>query len=189
MNNKKVYTTKEVANLLNADVSTISNWIDEGHLAAYRTPGGHRRVRKKSLLEFSKEYNMPIFKSELSEQNFLIVDDEEHIRNTVKKVLKKKFPKAHIYEAASGFSAGKILARGDIGYVILDIRMPGIDGLDLMDHIKNDSDLGSPSIIVITGYPREGLEEEIKRKGAKKLLIKPFDIKDLRKAVDEIVRE
>ncbi len=189
MKNKKIYTTKEASELLNADITTISNWIDEGKLKAYRTPGGHRRVQQKALLSFVKKYEMPIFDRQTTTTNFLIVDDEPKIQKTVKKILSKKYPEARIFKSDNGFKSGKYLARGDIDCVILDIRMPGMDGFEVMEQIKTDPDLGSPAVIVITGYSEEGLKEEVKDKGAQKLLYKPFDIKELRNAVAEVLNE
>jgi excisionase family DNA binding protein len=43
-----LYTTHDISRLLQVDPSTVSKWIDRGILLAFRTPGGHRRVRKKA---------------------------------------------------------------------------------------------------------------------------------------------
>ena len=56
---KEVFTTFEAANLCNANVSSIKNWIEKGELDAFRTPGGHYRIRNNSLSEFLDKHGMP----------------------------------------------------------------------------------------------------------------------------------
>ena len=43
----QLYTTHDISRLLQVDPSTVSKWIDRGILLAFRTPGGHRRVREQ----------------------------------------------------------------------------------------------------------------------------------------------
>ncbi|MFH0948137.1 MAG: response regulator [Elusimicrobiota bacterium] len=56
----KTLTTFQIAKTLSVDISTIIDWIDAGRIAAFRTPGGHRRVKPSDLLSFLKKYKMPI---------------------------------------------------------------------------------------------------------------------------------
>lgn len=55
-----LFTTHEAAGFIQCDPSTVSKWIDRGLLLAYRTPGGHRRIRKSDLRAFMNTYQMPI---------------------------------------------------------------------------------------------------------------------------------
>ena len=57
---KKIYSTFEIAALLNVGPSTVISWINEGKIEAFRTPGRHRRVKKENLLAFLKQYEMPV---------------------------------------------------------------------------------------------------------------------------------
>ncbi len=56
----KHFSTHDIARLLGFDPSTVSKWVDAGKLAAFRTPGGHRRVLEDQLRAFLVEYEMPI---------------------------------------------------------------------------------------------------------------------------------
>jgi excisionase family DNA binding protein len=56
----QLYTTHDVARLLQVDPSTVSKWIDRKVLMAFRTPGGHRRVRAADLREFCAKHQIPI---------------------------------------------------------------------------------------------------------------------------------
>ena len=56
----KLYTTHDIARMLQVDASTVAKWIDAGGLVAFRTPGGHRRVRATDLRAFCERHQMPI---------------------------------------------------------------------------------------------------------------------------------
>ncbi|MGZ3459072.1 MAG: MerR family transcriptional regulator, partial [Archangium sp.] len=56
----QLYTTHDISRLLQVDPSTVSKWIDRGILMAFRTPGGHRRVRSADLRTFLITHQMPV---------------------------------------------------------------------------------------------------------------------------------
>jgi excisionase family DNA binding protein len=51
----KYFTTREVAELLGVTAPTVINWVDQGRMVAFRTPGGHRRISLISLVRFADE--------------------------------------------------------------------------------------------------------------------------------------
>src|SRR5689334_15569186 len=82
---KTIYTTHEVSRLLHVNPRSVINWIEQSLLPSYRTPGGHRRIRREDLLAFLRKHQIPTPAS-LVEGKFsvLIVDDEEEIVSIVK---------------------------------------------------------------------------------------------------------
>ncbi len=60
MDQKQVFTTGEVANLLHIHQTTIIDWAKKGLVKSYRTPGGHRRIVRAELLAFLHTHKMPI---------------------------------------------------------------------------------------------------------------------------------
>ena len=55
-----IFTTYEASKHCGVTLATVINWVEHGILPAYKTPGGHRRIKKEDLIEFLKKYNMPI---------------------------------------------------------------------------------------------------------------------------------
>src|SRR3954471_24985395 len=108
MNNKDIFTTHEVAQMLSVDISTIIDWIDQKKLAGYRTPGGHRRVRREDLFSFLKTYHMPAVGA-LSDDTplALIVEDDADMRRAIARMIKARRPDIQLHEAEDGFLAGK----------------------------------------------------------------------------------
>ena len=56
---KDVFTTFEVAKICNANITSIKNWIEDGQIRAFRTPGGHYRIEKEVLVDFLNRFGMP----------------------------------------------------------------------------------------------------------------------------------
>src|SRR5438132_9481842 len=82
---KTIYTTHEVSRLLQVNPRSVINWIDQSLLDSYRTPGGHRRIRRDDLLAFLRKHQIPTPAS-LVDGSFrvLIVDDEEEVAGMLK---------------------------------------------------------------------------------------------------------
>jgi excisionase family DNA binding protein len=56
----RLLTSHEVGDLLQVNPSSVKKWVNEGRIAAFRTPGGHRRIRVADLVEFLNRHAMPI---------------------------------------------------------------------------------------------------------------------------------
>lgn len=106
----------------------------------------------------------------------LMVDDEERFTRNLSKILKTQG--FEVYTAASGPQALALLAdTAGIEVVLLDVRMPGIDGLETLRRIRQMS--GDIEVIMLTGHANldDGLEAV--REGAFDYLQKPYDVEDL----------
>jgi CheY-like chemotaxis protein len=111
----------------------------------------------------------------------LVVDDEPAFREMVKLVLEDEGHE--VLAAANGVEALKTLRSriGDLSLVVLDLRMPGIDGLAVLDEIRAmAADL---PVLVTTGYADVMEKQEAIRKGAGFVLEKPYRVNDLKSAL------
>jgi PAS domain S-box-containing protein len=113
----------------------------------------------------------------------LVVDDEIRICNFVQKGLQLLNPNYHVFHAVSGFDALEIIRKEMLDILIVDIRMPGMDGIELMKqsrHIQHDL-----QSIVITG--KADLDNAISalHHGASHYIQKPLDIDELYLAVEK----
>ncbi len=179
----KHLSTFMIAQMLHVDPGSVANWIDQSLLKAHRTPGGHRRVAIEDLLRFLREHNMPV-PAELQNgpHRVLIVDDEEAVRTMISSAVRKHLPEYEPIEAPDGFHAGTILATMKPEVVVLDLRMPGMDGFEVCRLIKSQEETRHIEIIAMTAYTQEENKRRILECGARICLDKPLDI-------DELVRE
>jgi len=109
----------------------------------------------------------------------LVVDDEGANRYSVSKTLQKVG--YMVSEAANGEEALEMISRQTFDVVLTDIRMPGLDGIELLRRIREQS----PEVIVIlmTAYATLGNAVEALRLGAHDYLIKPSSSADIRQSV------
>ena len=179
---KSVFTTHEVSKLLQVNPRSVINWIEQDLLLSYRTPGGHRRIRQDDLLAFLRKHSIPIPPALMAEQfKVLIVEDEDDIV----KMLSTLFKRQEVYDVSS--SSDGITALIDIGrlhpdLMILDILIPGVDGLEVCRRIKDDP-ANRTAIIAISGQPE--METKILKAGADCFMAKPLV---LDKLLDEAKR-
>src|SRR5437868_5606763 len=126
---KTIYTTHEVSRFLQVNPRSVINWIDQSLLSSYRTPGGHRRIRRDDLLAFLRKHQIPTPESLVDEKfTVLVVDDEDEIVQIVKTFLQRQG--YEIATAADGITALIEVGRVKPDLLILDIMMPGVDGIE-----------------------------------------------------------
>lgn len=179
---KTFYTTTEIARMFNVYTTTVADWIDSGRLFAYKTVGGHRRVTPDHLKAFLKEFKMPIPPTlNSSSISILIIDDNPDESGYLKERLESKFIKVEIAEG--GFDGMYKIGRFRPDLVILDLRMPGMDGFEVCEEIKTKDELKDIPVIAITGYPGDDIEREAMAKGATAFLRKPVDYQELEQLI------
>jgi len=111
----------------------------------------------------------------------LIVDDELNMRLVLTAMLKKEG--YEIASAADGSEALSILKSGPIDAVITDLKMPNVDGMELLDHM-NDKHPAIP-VIIITAHGTVATAVEALKKGALDYITKPFDLDELKNVISK----
>jgi len=99
------------------------------------------------------------------------VDDDRRVRESVHSVLESAG-----YEAVSFASAESFLLAGalsSVTCVIADVRLPGIDGIELQQRIRRER--RQLPVIIITAHDDDGIRQQALRDGAVAVLVKPFD--------------
>ncbi len=112
--------------------------------------------------------------------NILVVDDEEPFRRLLNKELTRKGYAVEV--ARDGNEALRLLHERSFDVVLLDVVMPGVDGLSLMKKLKEDS--GAPAIIVLTGKATVETAVEAMKNGAYDYLTKPYKLDELAIIID-----
>ena len=105
--------------------------------------------------------------------NILIVDDEYLSREGIKSVIKEEFKSnINIKEAKNGIDAREIIDKCNLDLILLDINIPGINGIDLCRYIK--SKFNKISIIITTAYDDLYIKDKVIDIGVNKYLVKPI---------------
>ncbi len=123
----------------------------------------------------------------MSDKSVLIVDDEETLTWSMSKSLAKDKSKYNVLLANNGKEALSVMNKNKVDLAILDIRMPGINGLDLLMIIKKK--FPETKVIIMTAYGSQEIQEEANRRGSLYYIEKPFEIQDIRKLILDAIGE
>ena len=119
----------------------------------------------------------------MDKQQALIVDDEAVIRKGISRALRSRGLATETAE--SGRKALELMREHPFDIVLLDIRMPDMDGIALLKQIR--SRYPDTNVIMITGYPAIDSAVDCIKLGAMDYLVKPFQLSDLEKCLENIV--
>ena len=204
METKKFLNPSEVAKMCEVSTGSVIRWVREGKVVAAHTAGGHYRVEASEVVKLLESLKMPIpvelQKPETVQNNnrhnesyvqpvkeaplkVLIVDDELGLRQLLRTIMDDYFPHVRVEEAADGFMAGWKAHDLKPDVVILDLRLPGIDGFRVCQLIRSFPASKHARVIAMTGYAGDDAEEKILKLGANVFLTKPFDVDTMKEKI------
>jgi len=146
--------------------------------------------------ELKKTASMPVLKEKETEvlllkragdhapRSVLVIDDEAAVNNNIRKILAKKG-----YMVDQAFGKGEAIEKitqSDYRLVLLDLKMPGVKGLELLKAIRDIRP--NAMLVIITGYASIESAVESARMGAVDFLAKPFTPDEIRHAAENAIR-
>lgn len=172
----QLYTTHDISRLLQVDPSTVSKWIDRGILLAFRTPGGHRRVRQNDLRTFLIAHQMPV-PDEVGGGvvRLVVVDDEKPALDAIKRALKPYSQFIEVTTTTSGVEAILLVSELRPHGLLIDLTMPELDGLEVVRRVRARKQLEGVRIATMTARHSAEAEEASEKAGAVACLAKPID--------------
>ncbi len=184
----------KAATLCGVSRNTVCCWIRDGKLPSYRTAGGKYLIRPVDLIGFMEENRMyvsqalrdlamedadtadnkvaaGVSRETSSETSLMVVDDDPNARSLAVRTLSKIG--SPILEAENGFEAMHLLTKNpDVGLIILDLVMPGQDGIKTYSQIREQNK--SMPVIVVTGYPPDEARQAFGDVEPDLVLTKPY---------------
>lgn len=107
----------------------------------------------------------------------LIVDDEPDMRTLLR--LSLRGAGYEIEDAATGEEAMVLVAAGAFDLVLLDLNLPGVSGMDVLERWKSQGIVERVAVLMLTADARPGLDDEAVERGARGFLTKPIPPADL----------
>jgi two-component system chemotaxis response regulator CheY len=114
----------------------------------------------------------------------LVVDDSETIRQQVGRALEQAG--FSVIEAGDGIEGLDRVAQHQFSMVILDVNMPRLNGLDLLERLKGDPKTADVPVLMLTTEAHQTLMDRAKKAGAKGWVIKPVKMEHLISAVNKL---
>lgn len=161
-------TLGQAAAYLGVAQTTIRKWSDAGHVPMVRTPGGHRRYRRDALDAFVRR------STGLRPQGgplVLVVDDDAGVRALLRAVFEAEGYRVREADGAREGLAALAGERPDL--VLLDVRMPEMDGWEMLKQLQRSHGTGLP-VVMFSGEAEEPPGTAASR-GASGFVGKPFD--------------
>ena len=122
--------------------------------------------------------------------NVLIVDDSSSMRAVIKKTIKVSgFNVGQFLTAADGRDALEVLKEEWVDLVLTDINMPNMNGMELLEEMKEDEILKTIPVVMVTTEGSEKIMQKSMTLGANGFIKKPFKPEDIRNALNSIMGE
>lgn len=181
----------EAGRLLGVSARTVQRWIDAGGIPAFKTLGGHRRILRDDLLSFARRHAIPVPPAETGSgtratETVLLVDDEPDFLKTMEARLRAIRPGLRVLTAGSGFLAGVLVERHAPALVLLDLRMPDLDGIEVCRAIKGNPATAGTVVVGLTGTRDPAAWRALEEAGARRVLLKPAGKREIESLLEEV---
>ena len=185
---KTVFTTGDVADICKVSQQTVIRCFDNGKLRGFRVPGSRfRRIPRESLLEFMKENSIPLDNLETGKKRVLVVDDDEAILEMLTDLLERD-GRFEVKVARGGYEAGILTQEFQPDVMVLDYKLPDINGNHVCRTIRANVNFSHVKIIIISGVADPDEIAMLKGAGADDFLRKPFQIDELTARILQLVQ-
>ncbi len=184
------FTTGQIAKHCHVTPETVANWIKKGRLKAGTTPGGHYRVYREELVRFCRSHGfevLPEWEKKLKPPTVLIIDDDPDLIEALTPHLVKEGRR--VLGAEDVAQAGLMLMKYRPDLVVLDLHLPGTDGIRIASMLRKESELSGTRIIVLSGFIDELVREAMRDLQVDHYVDKPPDFLKLASLVDEMLEK
>lgn len=157
-------STRDVARALGLAVRSVQLMVDRGELDAWKTPGGHRRIARGSVLQWleRRESGTTSVAAVASagghlrrRKRVLLIEDSAHFQNLVRLLIAHEFPDVDLHVAEDGIIG--LIKAGELqpDVLLVDLLLPGVDGATLVSRLRAYPPFQRSHLIVVTSLDAE----------------------------------
>lgn len=187
---KKPLAVGQVAKICCVSKKTVLNWIYNGALKAFTTHGGHYRVWPVNIKKFldSSGMDIPFEYVDDTSQRILIIDDERPFIQMMKSVISAELPDVDVSATEDGYEGLLLIGELKPQLLVLDIKMPKVDGFQVLELLRSRKIEHDMRILVISGYLDDETLGKLPRDVVDVVLEKSTEIKVLIDTIAGLVR-
>lgn len=174
------YSTAEVAQRLGVSIPTVQRWVDAGHLKAWKTMGGHRRIEAESAellfasrLPVAAEQAMPAAGD--SPLSIMVVDDNPDDRDILAVLIDISCPGALLRIEEGPIQALLAIGQAPPDILITDILMPHMNGIEMLRQLTSQGSLRPEAIIAVSSKTVQQLSQLGRLPDGVQFAAKPLD--------------
>jgi excisionase family DNA binding protein len=186
----KYISVKQVADYLEISRQVVNKWINEDILKVDRLPSGRVKILRADFLKYLKSHDLHIENKYfgIESPKIVVIDDDEKIRNYIKRFFQRINFNGDVEYAIDGISGLIQIGSVKPNLVLLDIDMPGMNGIEVCKKVLTNNTLPGIKVVIISGYISK-YEEELDELNIDERIEKPFKFSDLEKKLLPILNE
>ncbi len=180
-----------VAKICRVSKKTVLNWIYKDALKAFTTFGGHYRIWPADLKDFltTAGLDVPFQFVDERQTTFLIVDDDSAYSMLLKEAICSHFSNADVIITDDGYEALLLIGERKPQIVILDLKMPKIDGYQVLELLRARKKDNTQKVVVLSAYVDNQIREKLNKTIADDIWEKGRNIKDILHSLDTMLKE
>ncbi len=189
-------TTRDAARRLGVSLRTAQLWVDSGILDAWRTDGGHRRIKIDSVERLLNNKAQGTQKTDVptgahfsatEPLRILVAEDDNALLRLYKLRLESWRLPLRVSTAANGYEAVLLVGRESPDLMIADLRMPGVDGLKMLRALSSSSYREGMEIIIVTGLDADSIATLGELPHGIRVFHRPVPFTELRELVELMI--
>lgn len=176
-----------VAKICRVSKKTVLNWIYKDALKAFTTFGGHYRIWPGDLNEFLGRSGLDVPFQYVDERKttFLLVDDDVAYSQLLKDAICQRFTNADVIVSDDGYEALILIGERKPNIVLLDLRMPKIDGYQVLELLRTRKKDNCMKVVVLSAYIDQPIRERLSKSVADEIWEKGEPIDHLLDALEQ----
>jgi excisionase family DNA binding protein len=185
---KKYISVNEIAEYLEVSKQTVHKCIQDKKIKSYPIPSGRKKVLRDDFLSYLKDHDLPVNNDMFPNyrKKMVVIDDDDKIINLFQRYFQKVSSGWQIEYARDGMTGLLKIGVFRPDVIILDIEMPGMDGIEVCKKIQEDANLAHIKIIIISGFTSI-YEDELQELGMVTVLEKPFTFSELNEKLNQFL--
>lgn len=174
---EEVCGTMYAAKLLGLSVGTVQSLVEKNELQAWRTRGGHRRISLQSIRDYQRLHGLPSDDDKDALMRVLVVDDDVASLEVFRKTMASWNLPLDCTTMSSALEAIIDIGSFKPDVLITDLRMPGVDGFELLRTLNGSPNYASLLVIALTGLSGEDIAKHGGLPPRTIVVQKPVDLK------------
>ena len=175
--NDEFITTSEACKILQVSKTIVKSMADSGELETWKTPGGHRRIKRSSIEKAQQEQGSSKAPCASLTLQVMVLDDDAVVQKIFTSLIKQEnvLSSVEIVSALNGYEGLIKAGYGVFDIIFIDLNMPLMDGYEAIKVLKEHENTKNSTIIVITADELEKVDR-IRLPGDVVLMSKPLNL-------------
>jgi excisionase family DNA binding protein len=168
-------TTHSIASIIGVSPSAVLSWIDKGFIRAHKTPGGHRRVQRKTLVAFLREQKMPVPRELTGVERLLMIDADGASLRRLSRAIEKRVPDMVVETATDAVDGLLKIGTMRPDAILLDASLPKVSVTDVVSRLRASEQTAHLLVIAVLDRPAPKAAAALEEAGVAAVITRPID--------------